>query len=1071
MPADMKSGLQLSLLGSPRLQREGVALSVGRRKAFAMLAYLVVTGQPHRRETLTALLWPDSEPTLAYSYLRRDLTVLNKVLGTGWLDIDREELGLARRDDFWLDVTEFRQLLEACTMHDHPPDAVCPACMPLLSQAVGLYRGDFMEGFSLADSPNFDEWQFFETAELRSDLAGALKKLVQGYSAEGEFEKAIPVARRWLRLDSLHEPAHRHLMRLYAWAGNQAAVEHQYQLCSQVLEEELGESPGRETRELYDVIRLGRPPIPPTWVGAPLSRVVGARHNLPVQPTPFVGREEELTEIRHLLLDVPECRILTLVGPGGIGKTRLALRAAQDALGAFTHGVYLVSLASVASPGLLLPAIADALMLSFEGRSDAKSQLLNYLREKAMLLLLDNLEHLLDGVDLLSEIVGNSREVKLLVTSRERLNLHSEWMWEVQGLAFPFGEEVAARADGISTGYRLADKDVTGWEDYDAVKLMLQSIRRVCPDHALSAQDRRALLQICQLVEGMPLALELASAWVRLMPLTEIVRQIRKDLGFLTTPLRDFPVRHRSMQILFEHSWELLTEKEREVVAGASVFRGSFQQDALDHLTDASLPLLTALVDKSMLRVQPSGRYSMHELLRQFAEDKMQATPDEADRLQLEHCEYYLAILRESEADLQGASQHEASARIAADVDNIRAAWNWAVAHQKVTGIAEACESLHLFYFVRGLIDEGLQAFGEAADSLRALAHAEPQGVQGQVKLVLGRLLARQGRFAYRLGFYRQSRELLEESLMHLDQLEAARYPGARRERAFSLYHLGIILRGDGQYDEARKACHESLAIYQGYGDQLGIARAHNLLGMIAGASGDYEEAKQQLQKALERYSTTGDEYGIANILNDLSVVAVRQDQLAEAKRLQQECLARRRKIGHLWGIGTSLNNLGYFAYLDEEYAEATQLLQEGLAIQREIGDQYHIANCLNNLGVVASAAGAYQEASSYLSEALRLALEVGALPLVLEALAETATLLAASETGDRAQVAELLSFVQQHPASDKPTRQKVEQGLAGLAKELAPETMALALERGKERDLETIVAEILREVTQDRAD
>jgi tetratricopeptide (TPR) repeat protein len=420
---------------------------------------------------------------------------------------------------------------------------------------------------------------------------------------------------------------------------------------------------------------------------------------------------------------------------------------------------------------------------------------------------------------------------------------------------------------------------------------------------------------------------------------------------------------------------------------------------------------------------------------------------------------------------LQGVSQREASAQIAADIGNIRAAWRWAVAHQMVTDIAEGCESLHLFYFVRGLIDEGLQSFGEAVDSLRALGHKETTGEQGQVKLVLGRLLARQGRFAYRLGLYRQAQELLEESLMHLEQLEAAGYPGARRERAFSLYHLGILLRGDGQYDEARKACHESLTIYQGYGDQLGIARARNLLGMIAGASGDYEESKEQLQRALERYSTTGDEYGSANILNDLSVVALRQGQLAEARRLQRECLARRRKLGHLWGIGTSLNNLGYFAYLDQEYAEARQLLQEGLAIQREIGDQYHIANCLNNLGIVASAAGDYREASNFFSEALKLALEVGALPLVLEALAETAMLLAASETNEREQVAEFLSFVQQHPATDKPTRQKVEQRLAGLAEELAPETMALAQERSQDKDLEMVVAEILSQVILDRAD
>ncbi|MGD9317664.1 MAG: BTAD domain-containing putative transcriptional regulator, partial [Anaerolineae bacterium] len=412
--------MSLFLLGPPRLEQAGATLRVSRRKAFALLAYLAMTGRRHRRETLTTLLWPESERSLAHSYLRRDSAVLSKVLAAGWLNIGRESLGLALRADFWLDVTEFRQLLEACTTHDHPPDAICPRCVPLLNKAATLYRGDFMEGFSLADSPNFDEWQFFETAELRSDLAGALKRLVQGYSAEGKLEEAISCARRWLRLNPLHEPAHRQLMQLYAWAGNQAAVENQYQLCTQVFKDELGESPSQETRDLYEVIRLGRIPIPPVWSDVPISQAVTVRHNLPIQPTPFIGRAEELAEIRHLILDEPDCKMLTLVGPGGIGKTRLAIRAAREALGGFAHGIYFVPFVSTSSPDMLVPAIANALMFTFEGRVDPKIQLLNYLREKSILLLLDNLEHLLDGVDLLSEIVCNSRKVKLLVTSRER---------------------------------------------------------------------------------------------------------------------------------------------------------------------------------------------------------------------------------------------------------------------------------------------------------------------------------------------------------------------------------------------------------------------------------------------------------------------------------------------------------------------------------------------------------------------------------------------------------------------------------------------------------------------------
>jgi tetratricopeptide (TPR) repeat protein len=321
------------------------------------------------------------------------------------------------------------------------------------------------------------------------------------------------------------------------------------------------------------------------------------------------------------------------------------------------------------------------------------------------------------------------------------------------------------------------------------------------------------------------------------------------------------------------------------------------------------------------------------------------------------------------------------------------------------------------------------------------------------------------------LGLYQEARDLLEESLVYLGQIEATGYPAGRSAQAFSLHHLGIILRGDGQYREARELGKRSLAISQEYGDQPGAARALNLLGVIAGALGEYEEARRQLRKALERYRAIGNQYGIANTLNDLSVVAVRQGERAEARRLQQECLARRREIGHLWGVGTSLNNLGYFAYLDGEYAEARRLLREGLAIQRDIGDYYHIANCLNNLGIVATAAGEYREASEYFPKALKLALDVGALPLVLETVAEAAVLLAASKTMEKEQVAEILSFVQQHPASDQPTQEKAERGLAELATELVPEAMKAARERGRAMDLEIVVDGIMSEMTADCAD
>ena len=252
------SRLELSLLGPPRLELDGVPLAFGTRKNFALVAYLAVTGEGHTREELVALLWPELEPSRARSGLRRNLSVLRKKLRGEWLVADRESVGLDPTAELWFDVEQFHALLRAWQGHGHPQADVCPECLTALAEAVELYRGDFLAGFTLRDSPNFDEWQFYQTEGLRQDLARALERLVRGHSVQGAYQAAIPYARRWVSLDSLHEPAHRHLMRLYVWSGQRAAAVRQYAECERVLQEELGVPPEEETTRLFQAIRKSR---------------------------------------------------------------------------------------------------------------------------------------------------------------------------------------------------------------------------------------------------------------------------------------------------------------------------------------------------------------------------------------------------------------------------------------------------------------------------------------------------------------------------------------------------------------------------------------------------------------------------------------------------------------------------------------------------------------------------------------------------------------------------------------------------------------------------------------------
>ncbi|MEA3440852.1 MAG: BTAD domain-containing putative transcriptional regulator, partial [Chloroflexota bacterium] len=490
------SQLNMHLLGTPRIELNGSPLVVDRRKAIAIMVYLVLTKQAHSRDTLATLFWPDYDQGSARANLRRTLSGLKQALGGEWLEISRESVAIEQRDTIWVDVERFERLLMNSDTHGHPDQEICSICLSNLTEAVSLYLDDFLSGFTLKDSIGFDDWQLFQTEKMRRQLGEALERLIQGFTAIGDFKQAITYAQRWLGLDPLHEPAQRHVMRLLAWSDQHTAALRQYQEFVQFLDKELGLPPEEETTNLYETIRARQLP-PPKLTVPEHEKAISTElpnHSLPPQLTPFIGRKQELAEIKKLLLDEPHCRLLTLVGAGGIGKTRLAIEAAAEAQDAFPNGVYFVSLASVGQPEFIVPALGETLNIKFHGAREPKAQLLNYIRHKQMLLLVDNFEHLLDGAELLGEMLVEAPQVTLLVTSRERLSLQEEWIFEVQGLPFPQVVE-------ITTG-----KSPASLEDFDAVRLFLQSARRAKAGFSVSNKDILAIVRLCQLVDGMPLA-------------------------------------------------------------------------------------------------------------------------------------------------------------------------------------------------------------------------------------------------------------------------------------------------------------------------------------------------------------------------------------------------------------------------------------------------------------------------------------------------------------------------------------------------------------------------------------
>ena len=407
-----------------------------------------------------------------------------------------------------------------------------------------------------------------------------------------------------------------------------------------------------------EAIAAGRAAVPVTPDTPPPARPAGQRHNLPVQPIPFVGRQAELAELNRLLAD-PSVRLITVVGAGGMGKTRLALEAAALHLDRFADGVYLVPLAPVPSPDGMVAAIAEASGLDFS-QADPCCQLLDYLRAKSLLLILDNFEHVTDGAPLVADLLAEAPGVKIVATSRARLDLQGEQIFTLAGMDLP----ASAAAPGAL--------------DNAAIRLFVQGARRVRPGYEPDAADLKQIVRICRLVEGMPLGILLAAAWIEMLSPAEIAAEIARSYDFLETGLRDLPERQRSMRAVFEYSWNLLSEREREIFASLSAFCCSFTRDAAQQISGATLRELMALTTKSLLYRTPDGRYEGHGMLQQYAAARLDGSPDGGRAVRDRYAAYYLDLLSGWEADLHGPRQQEALAAIDAESDNIRTAWAWA---------------------------------------------------------------------------------------------------------------------------------------------------------------------------------------------------------------------------------------------------------------------------------------------------------------------------------------------------------------------------------------------------------
>ena len=1101
---------RLQLLGSLQVERAGEAVrGFKSRKALALLAYLATEGQPISRSYLVELFWPEGTESRG----RNNLSQALHSLSTIWPDCfraNRHSVQFRRSAANWLDITAFNEL-------------VAKGEVSALVTAADLYRGDFMEDMYLDDCPEFEQWLRLQQETWRQRVIRVLQDLIAHHADRNELDPALQFVSRLLAIDPYDEEGHRRKMLLLAQSGQRSAALAQFESCCHLLIDELGVEPTQETVQLNEQIGAGEVDLEirslagqesllPIYL-SPYSPPSAAFNNLPAQATSFIGRETELAVINMDLAN-PNCRLLTIVGMGGIGKTRLALQAAA-ATNRFFNGVCFAHLTNTVSAEFIISSIADTLNFPLYSRANPKAQLLNYLSQKEMLLVLDNFEHLISGAALLTEILQAAPGIKILVTSRERLGLREEWVLDLQGLPFP------------------ESYDRGKMENYSAVRLFVSRAQQARADFWLTFLDKPAVARICRLVEGLPLGIELAAAWTRTFTCQEIAAEIEKNYNFLTTSLPNIPQRHQSLQAVFEHSLKFLSKEERRIFLKLSIFRGGFSRKSAERVVGASPMLLSTLVDKSLLRWTVSDRYEMHELLRQFSAKMLSQSPKEKERGQYLHCKHYAAFLQRQEERLRGGMHKEALDAISADIDNIRAGWHWAITRGREREIEKYLEGLFAFYNIQSRFHQGEAVFRRAAAGLRQ-GGATKANLNGKSDKILGQVLVRQGLFCTSLGNYEKARAIMQETLsifqdpvtrreapLSLNYLGAmalalGEYPQARQlcreslliateigdrwKEALSQGYLSLAALNMGQYLEARELALESLVIFREFGYRSGIACSLNILGIGARNLGEYPEAKQLCQESLLIAREIGDQWeealsleylgkiaisegeyveakefagrslaifrkfdyssGIAFALNLLGTSARKLKQYAEAKQLHQQVLQTCKYLDYKLGVALASYHLGHTEFLLKDYGAARRLITESLEVSKQLAYKRGISRALSALGSLACALEQYQEAKKYLYEALKSSHEIQAIPIILDVLTELANLLI--KENKIAQALELLTFSSNHAASEQETKDKADILLVELTTKLPGQMVAAVQAKSKTRGVEEIVANIL---------
>ena len=1019
-------------------------------KVRALLAYLAVTGQSQERGTLTGLLWAEMPERTARRNLTQTLRFLRQALGDGdWITADNRLIALNQKPTISLDTSQFQTHLD---QNNH-------------QAALDLYQGQFLAGFALPDSIPFEDWLLASRDRLQQQVLTAMTSLTEEQLQAGNYAAASQTARRQLAIDPWREPAYRQLMRGLVGLGDRSGALLAFAECRQNLTTGLGVAPSAATTALHKQIQAGE------------SRA--APPKLPRPTTPFIGRQTEIGQLASLLTDGNN-PLVNIVAPGGMGKTRLALQVAatlttkqptETADSPFPDGIIFIPLASHTDPATLSTLIAQGIGYRLHDNNATNEQVLDYLQQKSLLLILDNFEQFIpQAIPFLLQIIAQAN-CQLCLTSRQRLQIQAE------------------------TAFLLDGMFVTS----EAIQLFLQTARRIYTQFAPSPAEMAYIAIICQRLHGVPLAILLAAAWIDTLSVAQIAAEIQQDLDFLAAELHDLPPRQRSMRAVFAYSWDLLNEQEQVILAKLAIFRGGFTRESGRAVTGVNLHTLARLVSKSLVQYDSTQeRYEIHELLHQFCAEKLAKT-GQFETISQIHSQYFLQWAQAQEATLRGHSQISALRLLVNEQENLKAAWHWAVAHHEWPRLHQALEAIFLTYDLSGRHLAGTRLFEQTRAQLTTAVASHSHDLLYLRARLLNRLhlLTRYssqqkvGGLHDILDLFRQRGEQLEEGLalgwladrafqerdipqavsLYQQQLSLYQAVDDPMRIALSLCNLANTLLWAGQVPAAVDAIRRCLALTQRHGDQPTTSFAYILYcASNLYFTGDYEAAAQHIDQAFN-LNTQLHQTGFHTPWMLISLVYQGYLRLiaGDLEGLAQKCQQAHEYVAQEGAtypvlLADSLDSL--FKATMGEYEAAYLQAMTALSRSRQAG-----ADLLGLQAIAISACGLGELAQArqnvlYIWQ-LSVAANLPNIPLLLSLLPVVAYLL--TEAGQPERAVAVLTMGQAHPACPHgwwKTLVLIQMLEARWQAELSAKDYAAAQAQGQELEMEETAVSLLHTLT-----